>query len=277
MSTVTAAALALELQKLPLHNETALRVIALLDDPDVEVSELGHLIQSDPGLTTRVLKLANSTFFGRRSEVTAIDKAIVAVGFSTVRTFALAAAFDLFSDKGSPLPPNFWHHAISSAAGATVVARRVRLSPGDAFSAGLIHDLGIALLHRHDTARYEARCIAPGLTEDEVVKVERELFGMDHAAAAAMTLAEVRFPKLLVDAVADHHAPVRKRRLGRPELGAVVAIGQLIGDQLDPSGRLTQHADLGEWLGQIGIDASPSSILAELSGTFEDITGFIAM
>ena len=53
MSTVTAAALALELQKLPLHNETALRVIALLDDPDVEVSELGHLIQSDPGLTTR--------------------------------------------------------------------------------------------------------------------------------------------------------------------------------------------------------------------------------
>lgn len=277
MSTVTAAALALELQKLPLHNETALRVIALLDDPDVEVSELGHLIQSDPGLTTRVLKLANSTFFGRRSEVTAIDKAIVAVGFSTVRTFALAAAFDLFSDKGSALPPNFWHHAISSAAGATVVARRVRLSPGDAFSAGLIHDLGIALLHRYDTARYEARCIAPGLDEDEVVKIERELFGLDHAAAAAMTLAEVRFPKLLVDAVADHHAPVRKRRIGRPELAAVVSIGQKIGDQIDANGSLTQHPDLADWLQVMGIDASPSSILAELSGTFDDITGFIAM
>jgi HD-like signal output (HDOD) protein len=277
VTSLTPATLAAELQKLPLHNETALRVIALLDDPDVEVTDLGRLIQTDPGLTTRALKLANSTFFGRRNEVTAIDKAIVAVGFSTVRTFALAAAFDLFSDKGVSLPRNFWHHAIASAAGTTVLARRLRVSAGDAFSAGLIHDLGVALLHRYDSATYEAHCMAPDLPEEELIGLERSLFGIDHAAAAAMTLAEVRFPKLLVDAVALHHEPVRRRWRSRPDLSAVVSIGQLLGGLISPNGSVAKDDRIDVWLGALGMNVPVRTIVAELVTTYTEVTGYIAI
>jgi HD-like signal output (HDOD) protein len=254
-----------------------LRVISLLDDPDVEVTDLGRLIQTDPGLTTRALKLANSTFFGRRNEVTAIDKAIVAVGFSTVRTFALAAAFDLFSEKGVSLPKNFWHHAIASAAGTTVLARRLRVSAGDAFSAGLIHDLGIALLHRYDPASYEARCIAPELPEDQVIAIEREIFGMDHCQAAAMTLTEVRFPRVLVDAVALHHEPVRRRWRSRPDLAAVVTIGQLLGGLITPTGSVEQSDQLDVWLGALGLNIPSRTIVSELVTTYSEVTGYISI
>jgi HD-like signal output (HDOD) protein len=277
VTSVTPATLAAELQKLPLHNQTALRVIALLDDPDVEVTDLGRLIQADPGLTTRALKLANSTFFGRRNEVTAIDKAIVAVGFSTVRTFALAAAFDLFSDKGVSLPKDFWHHAISSASGATVLGRRLRVSAGDAFSAGLLHDLGVALLYRHDPARYEAHCIAPGLPEEKLIEVERSLFGIDHAQAAAMTLAEVRFPRLLVDAVAQHHEPIKRRWLGRADLAAVVSVGQLLGGLVQPSGKVEVDDRVDDWLHALGMDVPPRTILSELVSTVAEVTGYISI
>lgn len=276
MTPLTPATLAAELQKLPLHNETALRVIALLDDPDVEVTDLGRLIQTDPGLTTRALKLANSTFFGRRTEVTAIDKAIVAVGFSTVRTFALAAAFDLFTEKGVSLPKNFWHHAIASAAGTTVMARRLRMSAGDAFSAGLIHDLGVALLHRYDTTAYESR-ITPDMPEEEAILVEREVFGIDHCQAAAMTLTEVRFPRVLVDAVALHHDPVRRRWRSRPDLSAVVTIGQLLGGLITPTGGVVATDQMDIWLGALGLNIPSRTIVSELVTTYSEVTGYIAI
>jgi len=276
VTPLTPATLAAELQKLPLHNETALRVIALLDDPDVEVTDLGRLIQTDPGLTTRALKLANSTFFGRRTEVTAIDKAIVAVGFSTVRTFALAAAFDLFTEKGVSLPKNFWHHAIASAAGTTVMARRLRMSAGDAFSAGLIHDLGVALLHRYDTTAYESR-ITPDMPEEEAILVEREVFGIDHCQAAAMTLTEVRFPRVLVDAVALHHDPVRRRWRSRPDLSAVVTIGQLLGGLITPTGGVVATDQMDIWLGALGLNIPSRTIVSELVTTYSEVTGYIAI
>lgn len=266
-----------ELQKLPMQNATALRVLALLDDPDVLIADLGRLIAGDTALATKVLKLANSTFFGRRNEVTSLDKAIVAVGLSTVRTFTLAAAFDLFNDTGAPLPDDFWTHSVASAAGASVVAKHARLAPGDAFSAGLLHDLGVALLYRFDAERYALTCLS---VPDSAARcdIERREFGHDHPEAAALALGAARFPKALVEAIADHHQPVRKKRMGKPELSSVVAVGERLGElgSLEEA-QPDELAAVGELLGVIGVDVPLSRLLDEVASTRDDIAAFVRM
>jgi HD-like signal output (HDOD) protein len=273
-STPAKTSLVQELHTLPLHNATALQVLSMIDDPDVSIDALSRLIQGDASLSTRILQLANSSFFGRRTEVVAIDKAVVAIGLSTVRTFTFAAAFDLFNDKGSALPPSFHHHAIGAAAGSMVIARRLRINPSDAFSAGLIHDLGQALLYRYDSKRYDT-LLAEHTDEDELVGAEKLLYGMNHAEAAALTLLEVRFPKLLIEAVADHHDPVKRRRIGRPELSSVIAVGERVGGLLSLDGSMGPIDDVPEWLSWIGMEADHQQLMDEVQKTHTDIAGFL--
>lgn len=275
-STPAKTSLVQELHTLPLHNATALQVLSMIDDPDVSIEALGKLIQGDASLSTRILQLANSSFFGRRTEVVAIDKAVVAIGLSTVRTFTFAAAFDLFNDKGSALPPSFHHHAVTAAAGSMVVARRLRINPSDAFSAGLIHDLGQALLYRFDSKRYD-QLLIDHPDEEELAGVERLVYGMSHAEAAAVTLMEVRFPKLLIDAVAEHHEPVRRKRIGKPELAAVIAVGERLGRLLLPDGSLAASDEVPEWLSWLGIEGDAKTVMEEVQTSHQDIAGFLRL
>lgn len=282
--TRSTEALLEELHRLPVHNATALRVLALLEDPEVLIGDIGGLIQGDPALTARVLKLANSSFFGLRNDVASIDRAIMTVGLATVRTFTLAAAFDLFSDRGANLPADFWSHAIVSAAGATVLAKHLRQPTGDAFSAGLLHDLGVALLFRHAPDRYDAVIIAPGLKDDELCEAERAEFGIDHAEAAATVLRACRFPKPLIDAIGGHHEPVKKRRLGRPDLGAIVAVGEHLGMCADEE--LARSTEEGhevvptdttvEMLDAVGLEPSTYRLLlGELNASRAEVEAFV--
>ena len=265
-----------ELHRLPVHNTTALRILARLEDPDLLVAELAGLIQGDPALTTRMLQLANSSFFGLRNEVADVDRAIMAIGFSTVRTFTLAAAFDLFTDRGANLPADFWHHALAVAAATTIVARRVRLSPGDAFSAGLLHDLGEALLFRHAPERFEATRMASLPDVSLRLTVERTEFGVDHAEAAAVVLRDSRFPKALVEAIADHHEPPRKKWAGRPDLSAVVAVGETLGECLAEDGTVTMAPEVTAAVEALGLEGNlAGGLLDEMVTAYADSTSFM--
>ena len=78
------------------------------------------------------------------------------LGLATVRAIATTAAFDLFSEKGRSVPDDFWPHSVTTAAAAAAIARRVGIQPNDAFSSGLLHDLGSALVFRRAPRRYDA-------------------------------------------------------------------------------------------------------------------------
>jgi putative nucleotidyltransferase with HDIG domain len=261
-----------EINKIPPHRDVALRVISLLDDPEASLTELSRLVANDVALATRVLRLANSSFFGRRSDITAIDRAIIAVGFSTVRTFAVSAAFDLFAEQRAPLPKDFWNHAMTSAAASTVLARHARVNTSDAFSAGLIHDVGVALLFRSDPARYQEHIITPDLGEVAALQVEKALFGSNHVEAAVEGLADVRFPNALIDAVATHHEPIKKRRFGRPSLGNIVAGAQLICDARED--QVAKMQAISTVVDSLGIDTHPQLVAADIADTLEEVRHF---
>ena len=155
MTTAETNDLIAEVTQLPVQPGAAMRLLWMLDDPRTSASDLGRLIESDPALSTQVIRLSNTAFYGLSGKVASAWRAVTVLGLSTVRAIATTAAFDLFSDKGRSVPDDFWQHSVTAGAASAAIARRVGIQPNDAFSAGLLHDLGTALMFRRAPRSYE--------------------------------------------------------------------------------------------------------------------------
>ncbi len=199
------SALCDELRRLPMRDGVALELLTLLDAPDVSAPRVAQVLGRDAVLAARALHLANSPYFGLGGRVGSLPQAVVLLGFSVIRTLAVSTAAGLFARAGRDVPDGFWDHSTTVAAGASLIARHCGTPVGDAFSAGLLHDLGAALLFRHDRERYDVVIAAAGEDEGRRTVLERAVFGMDHPEAGALVLREWGLPVWLVDAVAHHH------------------------------------------------------------------------
>src|SRR3954453_9870959 len=167
-----------DLKELPAQNMVTARLLAMLDDEDTSARDLGRVIESDPALSAQVMRLANSPFNGLMKQVESASRAVMVLGFTTVRTLAVSAVCSL-TGKGRTAPPGFWMHSVTVAAAASVVARHVHTDQSQAFSAGLLHDVGAALLFRHDQAAYE-RVLFLSPDEHNRVAVELDHFELTH-------------------------------------------------------------------------------------------------
>ncbi len=194
-----------ELERMPAQQAAAVRVLYVADDPTSNAKELAGAIAVDPVLTAQVMRLANSAYYGLSGRVRSSDFAVTVLGFATVRSLAAAYAAGALG-QGAVTPVNFWEHAAASAAGAAQVSARLGVVRPEAFSLGLLHDLGAALLCRLDPVTFheiEDRVTLPDTRQASLF--EKKAFGMDHAAVAATVLQSWRFPEELVEAIASHH------------------------------------------------------------------------
>jgi putative nucleotidyltransferase with HDIG domain len=176
-----------------------------------------------------VLRLANSPFFARGGGVASASRGVFLLGLSVVRSLAVTTAAGLFDARAKALPPGFWDHAIATAAGATVAARHLDVDRGDAFSAGLMHDVGEALVRRHAPSEFAEIARQVALAPTERLDVERAfLQGLSHADVGAVALAGWGLPDRLVAAVRHHHDDPDP---GQP-LTTAVLVGDAIADHL---------------------------------------------
>jgi putative nucleotidyltransferase with HDIG domain len=200
-----------EMEQLPMGPSTAMRVLWVAASHRSSAQELGEVVASDPALTTRVMRMANSPYYGLGGRVGSSAFAVTVLGFETVRALAVLAA--VVGDGELTLPEGFWIHSalVSSAAG--LLADRCGVPRPDAFSLGLLHDLGRALLHRLDerldggTGFGGSESADPNL--DGTLEAETGRFGADHAEVAARLLASWRFPADFCNAVRHHHRPLQ--------------------------------------------------------------------
>ena len=154
-----------------------------------------------------MLKLANSAAFGMSRRVASTQHAVSVIGFDSVRAVAAILASGLRNHK-TPAPVGFWNHAAATAAACSVLSSRFGLSRGEAFSLGLLHDLGAAVLCSVDPVAYaELDDEAGGSRSDTPSRCAQEVavFGMSHAEAGARLFGQWHFPELFVDAIANHH------------------------------------------------------------------------
>ena len=260
------------LTRLPAQPIAALRVLELVEDPSSSAAELARLIETDPALSARVIRLANAPYYGLARKVASASRAVVLLGFSTVRALAVSAACSLIVEEGRLGPPGYWSHSIATAAASSVVARKLQLQPSEAFSAGLLHDLGAALLYRQDGKGYAEvkRQVTEGTAT--LLDAEREVFGTSHADAGAAVLDAWRFPPVFVQAVATHHDDPYAV-LG--SLGRIVLAGETLAHDLHPQGH-EPVADLESALAAVGLGSvAPNRILNEARREVASLAAFL--
>ena len=100
MTTTEPNDLITEVTQLPVQPGAAMRLLWMLEDPRTSAADLGRLIESDPALSTQVIRLANTAFYGLSGKVSSAWRAVTVLGLATVRAIATTSAFDLFSEKG---------------------------------------------------------------------------------------------------------------------------------------------------------------------------------
>jgi HD-like signal output (HDOD) protein len=146
------------------------RLIELVDSPRTSAALLARLISADQALTAKVLKLANSAYYGFPREISTVNMAIVVLGFNAVKEMGLSiSVFDVFKKTASsPLfdVAQFWEHSVGCGVAARMLARNYRPAiAGEAFVAGLLHDVGKVFRprtradhHAAEGERYIPRC-----------------------------------------------------------------------------------------------------------------------
>src|SRR3954452_3841934 len=264
-----------EITQLPVQPGAAMRLLWMLEAPRNSAADLGHLIESDTALSTQAIRLANTAFYGLSGKVSSAWRAVTVLGLATVRALATTAAFDLFSEKGRSVPDEFWGHSVTTAAAASSLARRVGVQANDAFSAGLLHDIGSALVFRRAPRRYDT--IVERLADDPtllLVDVEREEFGVTHAEVGAAALTVMKFPTELCAAIKVHHTPPAD--VASP-LGRLLIAADAIAIGVDGVGH-EKNAPLGEALEALEIPASAEdALLEEVRRDQENLAGFLTV
>jgi HD-like signal output (HDOD) protein len=191
--------LLIELEQLPPARAAALRVVQIIDDPDSRAADVAAAARIDVALTTRMLRMANSAYYGLSGRVASASFAVTVIGFQTVRSLAAMAAAGLV--PGGDLPPAFWFRSAATASGAALLARRVGADVSSAFCVGILHDLGTALLWRRAPERHAA-LLAQADLGPPVHLLELEAYGATSASLCSDLLTAWSFPPDLCLAIA---------------------------------------------------------------------------
>jgi putative nucleotidyltransferase with HDIG domain len=275
MATAEANDLITEVTQLPVQPGAAMRLLWMLEDPRTSAADLGRLIESDPALSTQVIRLANTAFYGLSGKVSSAWRAVTVLGLATVRAIATTAAFDLFSEKGRSVPDDFWPHSVTTAAAAAAIARRVGIQPNDAFSSGLLHDLGSALVFRRAPRRYDA--VLELLAGDPMLtrlEAERREFGMTHADVGAAALSVMRFPADMVEAIGSHHTEPGQVTA---HMGRVLVAADAIAIEIDHV-TSEENCPIVEALEALDIPAAAAdALLDEVRSDQDNLAGFLTV
>jgi HD-like signal output (HDOD) protein len=246
----------------PLH-QVAQRLIAMMGSDLTSARDLDRMIRSDQALTARVLKVANSSIYGKSRAISSLTDAVVLLGHRTLTELVLSIGVaDVLGDDALPgFGAAAWEHSLDCAAGARAVADVTGVvTPETAFVAGLMHDIGLLVM-----ARAEPRALAEVLAADpdDPLAAERAALGLNHPQVGTRMLNQWNLPHPICEAVRYHHAPSAKFATGNP-LVIVVALADLLtsidGACLYPTGGRADLFRLLAWAG-IGPDRFPALFL----------------
>lgn len=246
MNKTTVVELAKGIDGLVTLPDVFIRINQLVEDPDSSIADIAKVVSQDPSFTVRLLRVANSPFYGFSSTIDTVSKAVSVIGTGQIRNLALATAVAR-SFAGLPNDlvsmENFWHHSLYCALVARILAKRVKARRCDAdavFTAGLLHDIGELVIFNRlpEQAKEALLMVLDSADEFPVYQAERQAIGFDHADVGGELARQWHLPPMLEECIACHHDVQRAQRY--PLETAVVHIANILAlmaevDTLDPA------------------------------------------
>jgi putative nucleotidyltransferase with HDIG domain len=199
-----------KIAELPTLPQVVTVILSLIDSPDSSAEDINKVMEKDPSLVGKILKLVNSAYYGLPNKVNSVRQAIVILGFSTVKSLAISASvFDMFdsSRETSFNREAFWTHSIGCGCVARLVGHR---EPGvddeTAFVVGLLHDIGKLVLDQYAPREFDAVVrLAKGRNSTFYEAETEVLEATNHAEIGAWVAEQWKLSPELTEAIRFHH------------------------------------------------------------------------
>lgn len=243
---MTAQSLAREVKTLVSLPEVISRLMQLLESPDSSNGAIGEVIVSDPALTARLLRLANSAFIGVPYKIETVSRAIPLLGRAAIRDLALATSV-ASTFRGIPRQwidmERFWLNSVACGVIARSLAFRCRIFENEPlFVAGLLHKVGRLVFYSCRANEYRCVLELGARGEDAINEVEQRIFGFTHAELGAELIKIWKLPERLQMAVAHYLAPNKAPPEHRRN-AAIIHVASALATYIEPSVNLSDAVD----------------------------------
>ena len=196
---------------LPAMSGVMMEVSKMLDDSSTNTGSLSKIIGKDQGLATKILSIANSPLYGLPRRVSTIDFAILIIGYQDIKNIVIALSMvESFKNKTDKLlnQNDFWLHSVVTANASKRISEDLGYRIGsEAFIAGLLHDLGIPVLHKYFHASFEQIYKEVDDNTPRFLELELEHCGMTHQGIGKFLGSKWNLPSNLCEAIEFHHTP----------------------------------------------------------------------
>ena len=197
---------------LPPMPQTVFKVREIIANPDSSFKELAEILETDQAIAAKVLKIANSPYYGLSGKVSSIQHASIVLGHKTLgELMTMAGTSGLLNNKleGYGLEAgDLWQHSMGVAFGSKIIAAQKDASlANDAFTAGLLHDTGKLILDQYVFERKEAFAEFMADGQQSFLRAEKQILGFEHSEIASEACKSWQVPQALSTAIRYHHYP----------------------------------------------------------------------
>ena len=189
------------------------QVFEVMRRPTSSAHDVEKVVVNDQAISAKILRVANSAFYGFPRRITTVAHAIAILGFTNVQSMILGiAAFDTFRAKKLNLY-DFWKHSIATGTAARFIAQKIQCPPDEAFTAGILHDVGKLIFVMQAENTYQNVLELQQLEESPLSSLEAEqsLINFTHPEAGSVVAERWALPRRYVEAIAYHHDPAASR------------------------------------------------------------------
>lgn len=271
--------------RLPPLPEILYRLESLIKDPEAQLGHIARLIESEPVLAGKLMKLANSVFYGGgRLEVKTLNMAVGRLGLRMVHQLLLSIVLPNVFPRSEALDHyQFWQHSLAAAVLSRSFGKILGLEQEEtemAYLAGLLHDVGILIFATNVPEEYAMVKKQSSEEEKPLIQIEREHFGIDHAELGALFIERNwRIDGVVVKAVKMHHHPFNDENFG-VRCAQLVSVANDICNSQNISNGISYYAELfkcGAWL-KLGLTIEDiEDILEQVSQTIEETEALLAV
>lgn len=188
-----------------------IRINQLVENPNSTTADIAQAVSQDPAFTVRLLRVANSSFYGFSSTIDTVSKAVSVIGTSQIRNLALstavASSFSGLSNKLVSMD-NFWRHSLYCGLAARKLAKMAGRCDAEAvFTAGLLHDIGELVIFNRlpEQAKEAVLLVLDSADELALYQAEQQTMGFDHAQVGGELARQWKLPPMLEECIAYHH------------------------------------------------------------------------
>ena len=201
-----------DVKDLPPMPKVILKAQQMMADPDLDVKAVASVIETDQAIAVKVLRLANSTYYGLSGKVSSIQHAFVVLGYKTLGQILSIASFSTFMGKSLPgygfESEDLMRHSLAVALSSKVIAEKIGSSlASEAHTAGLIHDIGKIILDKYIIEKKETFKTFLENEQRTFLNAEQKIIGFDHAEIAFEICKKWNIPNTMTQAIKYHHYP----------------------------------------------------------------------